>query len=135
MEELKKEIGDEDAENIKSEGDEVKSIQDIKNEIESQKKLELGQCNDGFRCLDENGEVQVMERAKAHLDGTQYQFTLEESSQVDAWMAEGARRYPHIDPGVLKVLVEDFVKHPQEVREAMFDDKKYCENNNIIIPT
>jgi hypothetical protein len=50
-------------------------------------------------------------------------------------MAEGARRYPNIDPGVLKVLVEDFAKHPKEVREAMFDDKKYCENNNIIIPT
>jgi len=135
MEELKKDIGDEDVENIKSEGDEVKSIEEIKNEIESQKELELGPCSDGFRCLNENGEVQVMERAKAHLDGTQYKFTLEETAQVDAWMAEGARRYPHIEAGVLKVLVEDYVKHPQEVREAMFDDTKYCENNNIIIPT
>jgi len=128
MEELKKDIGDEDVENIKS-------IEEIKNEISSQQELALGPCSDGFRCLDESGEVQVMERAKAHLDGTQYKFTLEESAQVEAWMAEGARRYPHIEAGVLKVLVEDFVKHPEKVREAMFEDKKYCENNNIIIPT
>jgi len=129
MEELKKDIGEEDIENN------VKEIEDIKNEIEQQKELGLGPCKDGFRCLNEDGEVITMERAKAHLPGTQYKFTLEETAQVETYMAEAMRRYPNVEAGVLKILVEDFVKHPEEVRKEMYADKKYCEDNNIIIPT
>jgi hypothetical protein len=130
MEELKKDIGEEDIEN-----GEVKDIQDIKNEIEQQRELGLGPCKDGFRCLNEDGEVITMERAKAHLPGTQYKFTLEETAQVESYMAEAQRRYPDVEAGVLKILVEDFVKHPDKVREAMYQDKKYCEDNNILIPS
>jgi hypothetical protein len=129
MEELKKDIGEEDIEN-----GEVKDIQDIKNEIEQQRELGLGPCKDGFRCLNEDGEVITMERAKAHLPGTQYKFTLEETAQVESYMAEAQRRYPDVEAGVLKILVEDFVKHPDKVRQAMYEDKKYCEDNNILIP-
>ena len=129
MEELKKDIGEEDIEN-----GEVKDIQDIKNEIEQQRELGLGPCKDGFRCLNEDGEVITMERAKAHLPGTQYKFTLEETAQVESYMAEAQRRYPDVEAGVLKILVEDCVKHPDKVRQAMYEDKKYCEDNNILIP-
>ena len=130
MEELKKDIGEEDIEN-----EQVKDIEDIKNEIEQQRELGLGPCKDGFKCLNENGEVITMERAKAHLPGTQYKFTLEEAALVESYMVEAKRRYPNVEAGVLKILVEDFVKHPEKVREAMYEDKKYCEDNNILIPS
>jgi len=130
MEELKKDISEEDTE-VHNENGDVKTIEEIKNEIEEQKELGLGLTENGLRCLDENGEVMTLPRAKPHVEGTQYKFSVEEVAQVDALMAEGSRRFPNVEVGVLKILVEDYVKHPDKCREQMFQDKRWCEENNI----
>ena len=124
MEKLKSELGDEDQENK----EEASSLIAIKEEIEQQKALGLGVSSEGFKCLDENGEEMLIKRAKKHVDGTQYQFTLEQRALCDTYLQEAKRRYPNIEPGVLNVLVEDFVKFPDKVRADMMADTEYMEN-------
>mgnify|MGYP003653183133 FL=1 len=126
MESLKREVGDEDIENR-----EEQSLVAIKEEIEEQKSLGLGETPDGFKCLDENGQEMLIKRAKKHVDGTQYKFTLEQRALCDTYLQEAKRRFPNIEAGVLNVLVEDFVKFPDKVRADMMADTEYMEN---IIP-
>ena len=126
MESLKRELGDEDIENR-----EEQSLVAIKEEIEEQKSLGLGETPDGFKCLDENGEEMTIKRTKKHVEGTQYKFTLEQRALCDTYLQEAKQRYPNIEVGVLNVLVEDFVKFPNKVREDMLADSEYMEN---IIP-
>ena len=126
MESLKREVGDEDIENR-----EEQSLVAIKEEIEEQKSLGLGETPDGFKCLDENGEEMTIKRTKKHVDGTQYKFTLEQRALCDTYLQEAKRRFPNIEAGVLNVLVEDFVKFPDKVRADMMADTEYMEN---IIP-
>ena len=127
MEKLKRELGDEDQENK----EEASSLIAIKKEIEQQKALGLGVSSEGFKCLDENGEEMTIKRTKKHIEGTQYKFTLEQRALCDTYLQEAKRRYPNIEVGVLNVLVEDFVKFPNKVREDMMADTEYMEN---IIP-
>ena len=126
MESLKREVGDEDIENK-----EEQSLVAIKEEIEEQKALGLGVSSEGFKCLDENGQEMLIKRAKKHVDGTQYKFTLEQRALCDTYLQEAKRRFPNIEAGVLNVLVEDFVKFPDKVRADMMADTEYMEN---IIP-
>tara|TARA_R110002050_G_scaffold146966_1_gene272560 strand:- start:1856 stop:2254 length:399 start_codon:yes stop_codon:yes gene_type:complete len=126
MESLKRELGDEDIENR-----EEQSLVAIKEEIEEQKSLGLGETPDGFKCLDENGEEMTIKRTKKHVEGTQYKFTLEQRALCDTYLQEAKRRFPNIEAGVLNVLVEDFVKFPDKVRADMMADTEYMEN---IIP-
>ena len=126
MESLKRELGDEDIENR-----EEQSLVAIKEEIEEQKSLGLGETPDGFKCLDENGEEMTIKRAKKHVEGSQYKFTLEQKALCDTYLQEAKRRFPNIEAGVLNVLVEDFVKFPDKVRADMMADTEYMEN---IIP-
>ena len=126
MESLKREVGDEDQEKR-----EEQSLVAIKEEIEEQKSLGLGETPEGFKCLDENGEEMTIKRTKKHVEGTQYKFTLEQKALCDTYLIEAKRRYPNIEVGVLNVLVEDFVKFPDKVRADMMADKEYMEN---IIP-
>ena len=126
MESLKREVGDEDQENR-----EEQSLVAIKEEIEEQKSLGLGETPEGFKCLDENGEEMTIKRTKKHVEGTQYKFTLEQKALCDTYLIEAKRRYPNIEVGVLNVLVEDFVKFPDKVRADMMADTEYMEN---IIP-
>ena len=124
MEKLKSELGDEDQENK----EEASSLIAIKEEIEQQKALGLGVSSEGFKCLDENGEEMTIKRAKKHVEGTQFKFTLEQKALCDTYLIEAKRRYPNIEPGVLNVLVEDFVKFPDKVRADMMADSEYMEN-------
>ena len=126
MESLKRELGDEDIENR-----EEQSLVAIKEEIEEQKSLGLGETPDGFKCLDENGEEMTIKRTKKHVEGTQFKFTLEQRALCDTYLQEAKRRFPNIEAGVLNVLVEDFVKFPDKVRADMMADTEYMEN---IIP-
>ena len=126
MESLKRELGDEDIENR-----EEQSLVAIKEEIEEQKSLGLGETPDGFKCLDENGEEMTIKRTKKHVEGTQFKFTLEQKALCDTYLQEAKRRFPNIEAGVLNVLVEDFVKFPDKVRADMMADTEYMEN---IIP-
>jgi len=123
MESLKREVGDEDIENK-----EEQSLAAIKEEIEEQKALGLGVSSEGFKCLDENGQEMLINRAKKHVEGTQYKFTLEQKALCDTYLIEAKKRYPNIEVGVLNVLVEDFVKFPDKVRADMMADKEYMEN-------
>ena len=124
MENLKRELGDEDQENK----EEASSLIAIKEEIEQQKALGLGVSSEGFKCLDENGQEMLIKRAKKHVDGSQYQFTLEQRALCDTYLQEAKRRYPNIEAGVLNVLVEDFVKFPDKVHADMLADKEFMEN-------
>ena len=126
MENLKREMGEQDQENK-----EELSLAAIKEEIEDQKVLGLGVSSEGFKCLDENGQEMLIKRAKKHMDGTQYKFTLEQKALCDTYLEEAKRRYPNIEVGVLNVLVEDFVKFPDKVHADMMADTEYMEN---IIP-
>tara|TARA_R110000751_G_scaffold147898_1_gene252578 strand:- start:698 stop:1162 length:465 start_codon:yes stop_codon:yes gene_type:complete len=123
MENLKSEMGDEDIENK-----EELSLAAIKEEIEQQKVLGLGVSSEGFKCLDENGQEMLIKRAKKHVDGSQYKFTLEQRALCDTYLIEAKKRYPNIEPGVLNVLVEDFVKFPDKVHADMIADEEYMEN-------
>ena len=123
MENLKREMGEEDQENK-----EELSLAAIKEEIEDQKSLGLGETPDGFKCLDENGEEMTIKRTKKHVEGTQFKFTLEQRALCDTYLQEAKRRYPNIEAGVLNVLVEDFVKFPDKVRQDMMADEEYMEN-------
>ena len=124
MENLKRELGDEDQENK----EEASSLIAIKEEIEQQKALGLGVSSEGFKCLDENGQEMLIKRAMKHVDGSQYQFTLEQRALCDTYLQEAKRRYPNIEAGVLNVLVEDFVKFPDKVHADMLADKEFMEN-------
>tara|TARA_R110002096_G_scaffold63218_2_gene155333 strand:+ start:44 stop:445 length:402 start_codon:yes stop_codon:yes gene_type:complete len=123
MENLKREMGEQDQENK-----EELSLAAIKEEIEEQKSLGLGVTSEGFKCLDENGEEMTIKRTKKHVDGSQYQFTLEQKALCDTYLIEAKRRFPNIEAGVLNVLVEDFVKFPDKVRADMLADSEYMEN-------
>ena len=70
----------------------------------------------------------LIKRAKKHVDGSQYQFTLEQRALCDTYLQEAKRRYPNIEAGVLNVLVEDFVKFPDKVHADMLADKEFMEN-------
>ena len=124
MENLKREMGEQDQENK----EEASSLIAIKEEIEQQKALGLGVSSEGFKCLDENGQEMLIKRAKKHVDGSQYQFTLEQRALCDTYLQEAKRRYPNIEAGVLNVLVEDFVKFPDKVHADMLADKEFMEN-------
>ena len=124
MESLKREMGEQDQENK----EEASSLIAIKEEIEEQKALGLGVSSEGFKCLDENGQEMLIKRAKKHVEGSQYKFTLEQKALCDTYLIEAKRRFPNIEAGVLNVLVEDFVKFPDKVHADMLADSEYMEN-------
>ena len=81
---------------------------------------------EGLEYTDENGETKLIPRCDEQ-DKYCYKYTPEELSEKQRLCRTIAMDYPDLCRGMIEIMVDSWMNHPEKMEEAMRKDTKFTK--------